>query len=214
LYIANATRPDLSQAVNRMASYCNEPTSVHWRMVKRIMRYLKGTINLGIMYQRDINPELIAYSDSDYAGDIDTRRSTSGYVSLKNGAPIAWKSKKQEIVAQSTAEAEYVALFYATQDVVWIRNLLKELREKDQRATTIFEDNQASIKISENPVHHPRTKHISTKYHFTREMIKNGQVQLQFCPTEMMIADVLTKPLARDRFQRLTKAMGMIVEPA
>jgi len=100
------------------------------------------------MYQRDINPELIAYSDSDYAGDIDTRRSTSGYVSLKNGAPIAWKSKKQEIAAQSTAEAEYVALFYATQDVAWIRNLLKELREKDQRATIIFEDNQASIKIS------------------------------------------------------------------
>ena len=177
-----------------MASYCNEPTSVHWQMMKRILRYLKGTINLGIMYQRDINPELIAYSDSDYAGDIDTRQSTSGYVSLKNGAPIAWKSKKQEIAAQSTVEAEYVALFYATQDVVWIRNLLKELREKDQRATIIFEDNQASIKISENPVHHPRTKHISTKYHFTREMIKNGQVQLQFCPTEMMIADVLTKP--------------------
>ena len=214
LYIANATRPDLSQAVNRMASYCNEPTSVHWRMVKRIMRYLKGTINLGIMYQREINPELVAYSDSDYAGDIDTRRSTSGYVSLKNGAPIAWKSKKQEIVAQSTAEAEYVALFYATQDVIWIRNLLKELGEKDQKATIIFEDNQASIKISENPVHHPRTKHISTKYHFTREMIKNGQVKLQFCPTEVMIADVLTKPLARDRFQRLTKAIGMVVEPA
>jgi len=148
LYIANATRPDLSQAVNRMASYCNEPRSVHWQMMKRILRYLKGTINLGIMYQRDINPELIAYSDSDYVGDIDTRQSTSGYVSLKNGAPIAWKSKKQEIAAQSTAEAEYVALFYATQDVAWIRNLLKELREKDQRATIIFEDNQASIKIS------------------------------------------------------------------
>ena len=83
LYIANATRPDFSQAVNRMASYCNEPTSVHWRMVKRIMMYLKGTINLGIMYQRDINPELIASSGSDYAGDIDTRRSTSGCVTEK-----------------------------------------------------------------------------------------------------------------------------------
>ena len=102
------------------------------------MRYLKSTVNLGIMYHREINPELIAYSDSDYAGDVDTRRSNSGYVSLKNGVPIAWKNKKQENVPQSTIEAEYVASFYATQDFIGIRNLLKELREKDQMPTIIL----------------------------------------------------------------------------
>ena len=120
LYLAGATRPDLSQSVHKLAQYSSCPTTEHWSFFKRILRYVKGTVDMGLLFKCHSNSSLAVYADSDYAGDLSDRKSTSGYVLLKNGAAISWKSKKQSVVAQSTAEAEYIALFFAVQETIWI----------------------------------------------------------------------------------------------
>ena len=130
LYLAIATRPDIAFAVNKAAQFNSNPTTTHWQMVKRIIRYLVGTPKLGLLFYPDAQKELLGYSDSDYAGDVNDRKSTSAYVFLKSGAPISWKSKKQTVVAQSTAEAEYVALAAAAQEAVWLRRLLEDLKHE------------------------------------------------------------------------------------
>ena len=213
MYLANVTRPDISYAVHKLAQYCNQPGTVHWSMVKRVLRYLCGTRKLGLLYQRTRDTSLYVFSDADFAGDLDTRKSTSGYTLLKNKGIVSWKSKKQSIVAQSTAEAEYVALYFAVQECIWIRQLLQDLKEPQNKASVVYEDNQAAIKISENPINHPKTKHIATKYHFTREQLESGQIALEFCPTEQMIADIMTKPLGRCRFETLRRGLGLTAEP-
>ena len=213
MYLANVTQPDISYAVHTLAQYCNQPGTVHWSMVKRVLRYLCGTRKLGLLYQRTRDTSLYVFSDADFAGDLDTRKSTSGYTLLKNKGIVSWKSKKQSIVAQSTAEAEYVALYFAVQECIWIRQLLQDLKEPQNKASVVYEDNQAAIKISENPIIHPKTKHIATKYHFTREQIESGQIALEFCPTEQMIADIMTKPLGRCRFETLRRGLGLTAEP-
>ena len=153
------------------------------------------------------------FSDTDFAGDLDTRKSTSGYAVLKNKGVVSWKNKKQSIVAQSTAEAEYVALHYAFQECIWIRQLLQDLKEPQNKASVVYEDDQAAIKMGENPINHPKTKHIATKYQFTREQLESGQISLEFCPTEQMIADIMTKPLGHCRFETLRRVLGLNAEP-
>ena len=213
LYLAGATRPDLSQSVHKLAQYSSCPTTEHWSLVKRILRYVKGTVDVGLLFKCHSNSSLAVYADSDYAGDLSDRKSTSGYVLLKNGAAISWKSKKQSVVAQSTAEAEYVALFFAVQETIWIRRMLHDLHEELSGPTVVYEDNQAAIKIVQNPVDHPKTKHIATKFHFTRQHVEDGVVKLTYCPTEKMLADIFTKPLARDRFEMLRYGLGLTLEP-
>ena len=212
LYLAGATRPDISYAVHKLAQYCSSPTTEHWNLVKRVLRYVKGTVGLGLLYQRQDNSLLEVYSDSDYAGDMSDRKSTSGYALVKNGAVVSWKSKKQSIVAQSTAEAEYVALYFSAQETFWMRQLLLDLKEKLSEPTVIHEDNQAAIRIVNNPVDHPKTKHIATKFHFIRQQVQDGTVKIVYCPTDLMLADILTKPLARDRFTRLRSCLGLTIK--
>ena len=156
---------------------------------------------------------LVAYSDADYAGDVNDRKSTSGFVFLKNGAAISWRSKKQSVVAHSTAETEYVALFYTAQQCVWSREMLLSLKQGKPETMVIYEDNQSAIQISQNAVIHPRKKHIGVKYHFTREKVLNGVIKLEYCNTTDMVADILTKPLARNRFELLRAKMGLDTQP-
>ena len=160
LYAAVATRPDIAQAVGAVSKFSANPTVAHLTAVKRILRYLKGTINLALRYDRLEDGTLIRYSDADWAGDTDDRHSTSGNLFMMSGGPINWISKKQSVVALSTSEAEYIALSSVTQEVVWIQKLLSDLKYELSKPTVIMEDNQGTISIAINPVNHGQTKHI------------------------------------------------------
>ena len=210
LYAAIATRPDIAQAVGVVAKYCSKPNETHMTAVKRILRYLKGTADLGLRFVKSENGGLVGYSDADWAGDVDNRHSTTGVLFLMSGGPVSWLSKKQQIVALSTSEAEYVALSMATQEAVWLRQFLSDLAVSEIGVpTVIMEDNQGTIAIARNPVRHARTKHIDIKYHYVREAVQNHAITLQYCPTEVMLADLFTKPLGKGRFEALRSAMGL-----
>jgi hypothetical protein len=147
---------------------------------------------------------VIAYCDADYAGDVDKRRSTTAYAFMLAGGSISWASKLQPTVATSTTEAEYMAAFFAVQEAIYVRRLMRDLGF-EQRMTQIMEDNQGCIFLSENPVFHQRTKHIDVKYHFVRERVESGEVKLVYVTTTDQLADLLTKPLERVRFEALRK---------
>lgn len=209
LYAAVATRPDIGQSVSTVSKFTSDPTTAHLTAVKRILRYLKGTVDLGLTYRKFDGNVLKAYSDSDWAGDRDDRHSTSGSVSVLSGGAINWLSKKQASVALSTVEAEYIALSATTQEVVWLRRLLEDFGVNMSSGTEVFGDNQGSIALSKNPVHHKRTKHIDIRYHFIREAVEDGIVKLTYCPTKQMVADILTKPLPRGQFELLRSKLGL-----
>ena len=210
LYLSGGTRPDITFSVSNLAKFSAKPSKHHWTAIKRVMRYLKGTINFGILYTKQKSKNFIAYSDADWAGDLDDRKSTSGYLFQIGGGAVSWRSKKQSSVALSTAEAEYIALASTAQEAVWLRQLTTELGSDSTEAITIFEDNQAAISMSKNPQYHGRAKHISIKYHFIREQVNDGRVTLKYCPTQDMIADMLTKGLHRDQFTKLRKMSGIV----
>ena len=193
LYLAVWTRPDISYAVNSAAKHCAQPAHAHWTAVKRILRYLQGTVNYGLYYPLGVKSSVVGYSDSDWAGDISDRKSTSGYIFLVNGTAVSWRSQKQKSVALSTAEAEYMALSSAAQEAIWMMRLIEELEGCLINCMTIMEDNQACISITQNPQHHGRAKHIAIRFHFVRDLVAKGVLKLQYCQSENMIADYLTK---------------------
>ena len=182
----------------------NQHTSIG--AVKHIFRYLKGTLNYGLQYTRDKQTNCIGYSDADWGGDLDDRKSTSGYLFQLSGAAVSWRSKKQTCVALSTAEAEYMALASAAQEAMWLRQITTDLKNKPTGATVIFEDNQSAICIAKNPQFHGRSKHI---YHFIREQVCNNTVELKYCRTNEMTADMLTKGLHGEQFEKLRHMAGV-----
>jgi hypothetical protein len=188
LYIAIGTRPDIAVAVNTVAQFSSCPNTSHMTAAKQILKYLKGTMELALCYNDSyVENGLYGYSDANWAGDSDDRKSTSGHVFLFAGGAVSWFAKKQPVVALSTAEAEYTALSFAVQEAVWLRRLLKDLGIEQQNPTVIKEDNQGCIAMIKNPVSHTRTKHIDIKYHFNREAYQNGIVTLEFCPTDELV---------------------------
>ena len=156
LYLSCWTRPDITFAVSNAARLCSKPTKQHWTAGKHIMRYLRGTKNYGLLYTRDGKNDVEGYSDADWAGDVNDRKSTSGYLFTIGGGVVSWRSKKQTSVALSTAEAEYMALASAAQEAIWIRQLNLELNHPPSHATVIHEDNQSAIAIAKNPQFHGR----------------------------------------------------------
>ena len=213
LYLSGWTRPDISFAVNSVARFCSSPTKEHWIAVKRIFRYLKGTSNYGLLYSKNVDNAgtMVGYSDADWAGDVNDRKSTSGYLFMMSGAPVSWKSRKQACVALSTAEAEYVALSTATQEATWMRKLLEDLHAEQIEPTVIYEDNQPAISIAQNPQYHSKTKHIDIKHHFVREKVSDNTIKLEYCPTSKMLADILTKGLPYDKFSQLRELSGVSI---
>ena len=211
LYLSGWTRPDIAFSVSSVSRFCSRPTKEHWTAVKRIFRYLNGTLNYGLVYEKneDKNDGLIGYSDADWAGDANDRRSTSGYLFMMAGAAVSWKSRKQTCVALSTAEAEYVAIAAAAQEATWMRQLLEELYHKQAKPTVLHEDNQSAIAVAQNPQSHSKMKHIDIRYHFVREKVLDNTVELRYCPTNDMLADVLTKGLTFDKFARLRELTGV-----
>ena len=210
-HAAIATRPDLSSAVGALSQCTSKPSSEHWIGVKRILHYVKGTLDYGLKFEAS-SPKCLqrrGYSDADWAGDISKWKSTSGYLFQFGGGIISWRSKRHTIVALSSTEAEYVAVTLASQEAIWLRRLLSSISFKQSVATELYEDNQGAIDLSKNPTHHSRTKHVDIKYHFIREAVERKDVNIVYCPTNMMIADTLTKGLAKERFQELRKKMGV-----
>ena len=169
---------------------------------------MKGTVNFALKYDKSDTGALIGFSDADWAGDQDDRRSTTGNVFLLSGGAVSWLSKKQATVALSTAEAEYIALSQAAQEGIWLKRLLSDLGV-EAMSTLILEDNQGAIAIAKNPVNHSRTKHIDIRYHYIRECVQNGQIELQYCPTNDMKADIFTKPLPKQKFEYLRGEIGL-----
>ena len=171
MYLAVSTRPDIAYAVNNLAKFISKPQKEHWTALKRVLRYLKDTVNYGILYRQEGSNECIGYSDADWAGDVSDRRSTSGYIFMLGGGAISWSSRKQKCVALSTAEAEYVALAGAAQECIWLRQLIAELEGSSQSPMLLYEDNQAAIAMTKNPQFHGRAKHIDIRHHFVREQV-------------------------------------------
>jgi len=169
---------------------------------------LKETVNLGINCDPD-STELVGYSDADWAGDLDTRRSTTGYLFKFGNVPICWKSKRQPTVALSTAEAEYMALSMAVQTVICIRKLLKDFYIASENPTIIYEDNQGCIAMAKNPVNHERTKHIDIRYNFVREKVEDKTIVVKYLETGEMLADILTKGLPREQHRKLCEGIGL-----
>lgn len=209
LYLSVKTRPDITYAVNTVARYCAKPTILHWKAVKRIMRYLKGTQHFGILYTPDGPNEFVGYSDADWAGDTDERKSTSGYFFQLGSGAVSWSSKRQSCVALSTAEAEYMALANAAQEAVWLRKLSVDMQINCKGPMLLYEDNQSTIAMSKNPQFHGRSKHIDVKFHYIREMCNENVIHLMYCPSDDMLADIFTKGLNKDKFKRLRKMLGM-----
>jgi transposase InsO family protein len=215
MYASQATRPDITYAVTALSQFCSKPTEEHWRAVKRVLRYLRGTMHYGLTYRGPTSPNeppsltLRGYCDSDWAEDSIDRRSITGYAFLLSGAPISWASRKQSTVAHSSTEAEYMAVSDAAKEAVWWRSFLSSLGFNQSNATTILSDNQGSIKLSKNPENHRRTKHIDVRYHYIRECVSEGTVLLDYISTKEMAADVLTKPLGRLQHATTIKLLGM-----
>ncbi|UYV66641.1 K02A2.6-like, partial [Cordylochernes scorpioides] len=206
MFLAVYTRPDIAFAVNKLSRFMAAPVLTHWNALKRIFKYLKGTLDSGILYKRKDVIKLIGYSDADFAGDIDTRRSTSGYIFLLAGGPVTWTSQRQSVVALSTTEAEYIAASMASREAGWLKLLIKELTPNDNPVPLMI-DNQSAIRLILNPEFHKRTKHVDVKFHFIRGQHKMKIIKIFNCPTEEQLADLLTKALPATRFKRLLKTL-------
>uniref|UniRef100_A0A251TCA0 Putative copia protein n=1 Tax=Helianthus annuus TaxID=4232 RepID=A0A251TCA0_HELAN len=206
MYLTN-TRPDIMFAVNKISQFMEQPKRSHWEAGKRILRYIKGTLDQGLVYSKGGKGELIGYSDSDYAGNIDDSKSTSGYVFQLGTGTIAWQSKKQKVVALSSTEAEYIALSLAGCQALWLKGILNELHEEVNGPVIIHCDNKSTICLAKDPMFHGKSKHIRIKYHFIRDLIKNNDIEVRFCPTGNQVADILTKALQLKVFSRLKELL-------
>ena len=211
MYAMLGTRPDIGYAVGAVSQFSSDPGRGHWTAVKRIFRYLKRTKDYALQFKGSAGA-LIGYSDADWAGNPDDRRSTTGYAFIIAGGSVSWGSKKQSTVALSTTEAEYMAITQATKEGVWIRRLLMEIGfwGSAEQATIIYSDNQGCIALGKNPVYHARTKHIDIRHHFIREKIESHEVEVNFCRTEEMVADILTKALTKEKHDRCSRGLGLI----
>ncbi|XP_047163693.1 uncharacterized mitochondrial protein AtMg00810-like [Vigna umbellata] len=210
-YLCN-TRPDISYSVGLVSRFMQNPRVSHLNAVKRILRYLKGTIEYGILLPKHGSGgevRVIAYSDSDWCGDKGDRKSTAGYVFFFDGAPISWSSTKEPVVALSSCEAEYIAACEATCQAAWLDSLMKELKIEGRGKVKLLVDNKSAIDLTKHPTSHGRSKHIETRFHFIREQVSKKKLEVVFCRSEDQIADILTKALKGERFLKLRKQIGV-----
>ncbi|KPI92981.1 Copia protein [Papilio xuthus] len=212
MYIMICTRPDLSTCVNILSRYTKFNNKELWQCLKRVLRYLKGTINLKLCYKRsEYNHILSGYVDSDWGGqDTRDRKSTTGYLfKAFDICTITWSTRKQMSVAASSTEAEYMALYEAVREALWLKSLAVSMHICIDKPIVIFEDNNGCISIANNPTNHKRTKHIDIKYHFSREQIEKNVITLNYIPTGRQLADALTKPLPAVAFHEMRRKMGL-----
>jgi hypothetical protein len=202
------TRPDITFAVSVVSQFLNAPCVDHWNAVIRILKYIKSAPGKGLLYENKGNTQVVGYSDADWAGSPADRRSTSGYCVLIGGNLIAWRSKKQNIVARSSAEAEYRAMAATACELTWLRQLLQQLKLGDVKAMKLICDNQAALHIASNPVFHERTKHIEIDCHFVRDKVLSGEIITDFVASNDQLADIFTKSLRGPRVESICNKLG------
>lgn len=216
MYAAISTRPDITHAVYYLAAWMLDPRSMHMAAAERVLRYVAGTLALGLVFgsrnggvigdsrgHTQVQVDVCAYADADWANNKDDRRSVTGWVAKVNGDPVSWSSKKQRTVALSTCEAELYAEAAAIQEVLWLRGLVKELGLHTELGSVIHGDNQSALAVSKNGIKGERTKHVDVKYHFVTETVERGDVQLKWVPSSEQHADIFTKALPVPVFERL-----------
>jgi len=205
MYLSSFTRPDISYTVNQCAKFMVNPGPAHVNDAKRILRYLAGTRHLGLTYRRSQDPgsanRIIAYADSDHAGDPDSRRSVTGYLLLLNGAAVSWQSVRQQVVALSSAEAEYYTASVAGTDITYLRRLMEELGYAQDRPTTVYEDNMACIFMSKSSGAYHKVRHIDTRVYHLRDLCKGETMELVKVESARQAADSLTKGTQRALFE-------------
>ena len=216
---ANTTRIDIAFPVSRLSQYLNEPKEHHLNAAKRILRYLKGTPDYGLVFRADNNNmddhklelksselkeftanQIVAYSDADWATDKDNRKSVSGGIITHNGNIVHWFSKKQELTAMSTMEAEYIACSTTTKDIIWFQKWPKEIYGTTTPAILNC-DNTSAISFTKNDTNHSRTRHIDIRFHFIKDCVETGDLIVKYIPTDDQLADILTKNLPLDKFK-------------
>ncbi|PKU65281.1 uncharacterized protein LOC110106346 [Dendrobium catenatum] len=205
------TRPDIAYTVNKVCQHMQNPTILHFEDLKRLLRYIQGTLHVGLPLFRD-KPILQSFSDSDWAGDVKDRKSITGYCNFLGSSLISWSTKKQNVVARSSTEAEYRALASTAAEITWIRRLLHELNCPQPTSTSLFCDNTSAIALANNPVFHARTKHIEVDCHYIRHCITDQTIQIHHIPTTDQVADILTKPLPAPRFKLLAHKLVQPLE--
>ena len=206
MFLASVSRPDIAYSVNYLSRFLNAYDRTHWNAAKRVLSYVSGTINYGILYDGNGKyGNVVGYSDSDFAGDILTRRSTSGFLFMLSYGPISWFSQRQRMVTLSTTESEYVAASEATKEAIWFISLMSEIGHSCASAINLFIDNQSAIRLIKNPEFHKRTKHIDVRFHFIRERQENGEISVKYVKSSEQLADIFTKGLTRVIFEYLRK---------
>ncbi|MCH85254.1 putative gag-pol polyprotein [Trifolium medium] len=208
LLFLTASRPDIAFDVGVCARYQAEPKMSHLTQVKRILKYINGICDYGILYSYCEDPSLKGYCDADWAGSADDRKSTSGGCFFLGNNLISWFSKKQNCVSLSTAEAEYIAAGSSCSQLVWMKQMMKEYNV-DQNAITLYCDNLSAINISKNPIQHSRTKHIDIRHHFIRDLVEANVIALEHVDTKEQLADIFTKALDAMQFEYLRGKLGI-----
>ncbi|XP_071680530.1 secreted RxLR effector protein 161-like [Lolium perenne] len=204
------TRPDISYAVNRVCRFLHTPTISHWSAVKRILRYVRHTSAYGMAVRPTASCVLSAFSDADWAGCPDDRRSTGGYAVFLGSNLIAWRARKQATVSRSSTEAEYKAVADATAELIWVQSLLRELRISQRMSHVLWCDNIGATYLSSNPVFHARTKHIEVDYHFVRERVARKLLCIKFISSKDQLADIFTKLLPQPLFDGCRRNFNLL----
>ena len=204
------TRPDLSYSVGVLSRYMHEPQRSHSAAVKQVLHYLQGTLTHGLTFRRENKiGRLIGFSDGSHNVDEDDSRCTTGHVFYFSKSPITWCSCKQDTVALSSCEAEFMAATEAAKQAIWLQELLGEINDITSEKLVIYIDNKSAIALTKNPVFHGRSKHIHRRYHFIRECVDNGLIEVQHVPGNEQRADILTKALGRIRFKEMRSLIGV-----
>lgn len=215
LYLSTKTRPDIAHAVGMMSRFTNAPTKTHWEAGKQLMKYLAGTKQMGLLYSAAHAGNAYGYSDADYAGDLNARKSTTANVFMYGGAAVSWLSKLQPTTATSTCEAEFVAGAAAVKESIFLSKLFTELTGKWQPLIVMC-DNQSAMKVLQTPQYtaHNRLKHVDNAYKFARNRVQIGDVRIAYIPTDKMVADALTKQLPGPGHCAHREAMGVGMAPS
>lgn len=209
-YVAVTSRPDISAAVNYYSAFQSCASDEHWNHAKRILRYIKGTLDYKLVFRRIEGSALVeGYADSDWAGDTGDRKSQSGFVFQVYKSTVSWTAQKQKTVALSSAEAEFISLSGAVKEAIWLRMLLKDFQQDVDGPTVIHEDNQACITVAEDDKMTKRLKHIDVRYRFVQDEVQRRTVRLKYVASEEQMADIMTKGLTRVQFEKLRELLGV-----